>query len=75
MGQGGGCLQGCEDFPGYVPLEAADDLSFGQPLGGPPGQLIAGRLMPAQADHHDAVPGRVGLAVATSVQAVPHGFP
>jgi hypothetical protein len=44
-------------------------------LGGPPCQIIAGRLMPSQADHHDAVQGRVGLAVATSVQAVPHGFP
>jgi hypothetical protein len=57
---------------GHIALQAPDDLPPRQPLSGPPGQIIAGWLMPTPPDHHHPVQRRGGLAVPTPVQAVPY---
>src|SRR6266540_5420516 len=64
----------CEDLAGDVALEAAQDLLLGLALGGAPGEVVAGGLVPAQPDDHDAVQRRVGLAVTTAVQPVADGL-
>jgi hypothetical protein len=63
-----------EDLSGHVALEAAKDLFVGLALGGAPGGVVAGGLMPAQPYDHDAVQRGVGLAVAAAVEAVPAGL-
>src|SRR5215217_665771 len=54
--------------------EAADDVLAGLALGGAPGGVVAGRLVPAQPHDHDAVQRGVGLAVAAPVQAMAAGL-
>ena len=64
----------CEDFPGDVALETADDFVLGLALGQPTGQVVLGGLVVAQPYQHDPVERGVGLAVTTGVEAVPDGL-
>ena len=64
--------QGVVDLAGDVPLQAADDVTLGQSLGGAPGDVIHGAgILVGNADQHDAVDRGVGLPVASAVDAVP----
>src|SRR6266511_2313552 len=67
-------VEHCEDFSGHVALEAADDLLLGLALGGAPGEVVAGGLVPAQPHDHDPVERGVGLAVAAAVEPIPAGL-
>ena len=62
------------DLAGDVAFQGADDLGFGQSLGGAPLDVGAGGGMVAHADQYDAVQGGVCLAVAATVEAVADGF-
>ena len=66
-----GALGGAEvavGLAGDVALQAADDLSFRQSLGGAPLDLGAGGGVAAHPGDHDAPQGVVGLAVAAGVE-------
>ena len=56
------------DFACDVPLQAPDDLPAGLALGEASPQVILGAVVPAQAAEDDPVEGRVGLAVAATVE-------
>ena len=64
----GQCLLGVADD---VPLEAADDVSLGQALGGSAGDVVHGGLVAAgHADQDDAVERGVRGPVSAAVDAV-----
>ena len=58
----------------YSSNEAAQDLLLGLALGGTPGQVVAGGLVPAQPHDHDPVQRRVGLAVTAAIEPVADGL-
>src|ERR1051325_4397401 len=62
--------EGVVDFAGGVAFEAADDVLFGQSLGGAASEVGAGAGAVAQADDDDAVEGGVGGSVAAAVESV-----
>src|SRR5512132_1569893 len=70
----GHVLEHGEDLASHVALQAPDDLGLGLALLGPPGQVVPGRLVPAQPDDDDPVQRRVGLAVPAAIQAVARGL-
>ena len=55
-------------------FEAADDVFFGEALGGAAGDVVDGGLVKSHAHDDDSVEGCVGLAVAAAVEAVPVGL-
>src|SRR5687767_6928773 len=61
-------------LPGYVPLQAPDDLFFGLALRGAPGGIDAATLVPSQAHHCNYVEGAVSLAVASAIETVADGL-
>ena len=61
------------DLAGDVALEAADDLAFGQALGGAAFDVGAGGLVVAHPDDGDDVEGAVGGSVAAAAEPVPAG--
>src|SRR5215218_10447517 len=71
-GTGAASEQHAVGLPGYVALEAADDLSFALALRGAPRDVFLRATIsahPCQADH---VQRTVCLPVATAVEAMPH---
>ena len=51
-------------------LQAADDVSFAETLSRTAGHVVNRGLMPSHAYGHDAVKGRVGLAMAPAKESV-----
>src|SRR6266581_274551 len=62
--------EGVVELAGDVALEAADDLGFGQALGGAPVGVGAGASAVAEPADGDQVECAVGLAVAAAVEPV-----
>ena len=58
------------DFAGHVALQAAHDLTLGQPFLGSARDVGSGSLVGAHSAHDDHVQGGVGLAVAATVETV-----
>jgi hypothetical protein len=69
-----GRLERVPDAPGEVALEAADGVFGALALGAFAGDVVVGLGVAAQAGDGDAVDGRVDLAVAAAVRAVPVGL-
>ena len=57
-------------FPGYVALEAPDDLGRGEPFSRPSSQVVPGGFEVSQAHDGDDVGGAVGGTITASVEAV-----
>src|SRR5215203_1130241 len=60
------------DLPGYVALEAADDLSLALALLCAPRDVLLGATLSAHPGQADHVQRAVGLPVATAVETVPY---
>src|SRR5215204_5744966 len=60
------------DLPGYVALEAADDLSLALALLCAPRDVLLGASISAHPSQADHVQRSVSLPVATAVETVPH---
>src|SRR5665213_1982641 len=63
------------DLAGYVSFEAAQDLAVCFSFGAATVGVGLGFGVGVEPDHGDAPQGAVGLAVATSVQAMSNGLP
>src|SRR5829696_8859911 len=59
------------DLPGYIALEAADDLSLALALCSASGDVLFGAPVSAHPNHADHVQRSVGVPVATAVEAMP----
>ena len=59
------------DFAGYVAFEATHDLFGAEAFIGTPLDVGAGSRVPCHANEHDPPEGAVGLAVTTTVEAIP----
>ena len=57
----GDLAEGCEDLPGQVAFETADDLPFGVALLDTPGHVVTGGGVVAPAHHHDPARRWLGL--------------
>src|SRR5215210_3711014 len=71
-GTGAARDQHAVDLPGYVALEAADDLSLALALHGAPRDVLLGASISAHPSQADHVQRTVSLPVASSVETVPH---
>ena len=61
------------DLASDISFEATDDLGLGHSFPYPTAHILLRRLMVAQAHKDDAIEGRVGLAVAPSIEPVAVG--
>src|SRR5215217_1583603 len=69
----GHVLEHGEDLASHIALQAPDDLGLGLALLGAPGQVVPGRLVPAQPDDDDPVQRGVGLPIPAAVEAMAGG--
>ena len=79
--RGGGALSGlvvCHDalvdLAGEEPFEAADDVLFGEALGGEASDVVDGGLVESHSYYGYSVKRRVGLSVPASVKTMPVGL-
>ena len=70
----GHVLEHGEDLASHIALQAPDDLGLGLALRCAPGQVVPGRLVPAQPDDDDPVQRGVSLAIPAAVQAMAGGL-
>src|SRR5690606_38243028 len=63
------------DLSGDESLQAADDVTLGEPFCGASGDVVDGGPVVLHTDDDSAVDGGVGLAVSAPVEAVTVGHP
>ena len=70
----GGVLESGEDLASNIAFEATDDFSLVHSLAGATAHVCLGPEIITKPDHNDAIGSRIGLAAATSVQAMSVGL-